>query len=70
MSQFHCLLGAPMPVYRAHFITHANEIFSVRHFDAEHDEAAIMHATEVFRSGIGKGYQVWQEDRLVHSEIF
>jgi hypothetical protein len=57
-----------MVLYRAHFITHADRIFGVSHFDAEHDEAAIAHARQVFRSGIGKGYEIWLDDRLVHAE--
>lgn len=57
-----------MPRYRAHFLTHRNDIFSVAHFEAEHDEAAIAHAAQVFRSRIGKGYEIWHDDRLVHEE--
>jgi hypothetical protein len=59
-----------MALYRAHFLTHGNDIFDVDHFDAEHDEAAINHAVQVFRSGIGKGYEIWHDDRLVHVEIY
>jgi glyoxylase-like metal-dependent hydrolase (beta-lactamase superfamily II) len=57
-----------MGLYRAHFVNHADHIFGVSHFDAEHDEAAIAHARQVFRSGIGKGYEIWHEDRLVHKQ--
>lgn len=60
----------PMPMYRAQFMNHRDEIFGVNHFEAEHDEAAIIHATEVFPSRIGKGYEVWQGARLVHTKTY
>jgi len=59
-----------MAPYRAQHVTHADYIFSVDHFVAEHDQAAIKHAAQVLRSGIGKGYEIWQGDRLVHVENY
>jgi hypothetical protein len=59
-----------MPPYRAHFLTHGDDIFSVEHFEADHDEAAVAFAGRAFRSNIGKGYEIWQDDRLIHVETF
>jgi len=51
-------------------MNHADEIFGVSHFEAEHDEAAIKHASERFPSRIGKGYEIWQSARLVHTKTY
>ena len=59
-----------MRTYRAQFINHADEIFGVSHFEAEHDDAAIKHASDMFASRIGKGYEIWQGARLVHTKQF
>ena len=59
-----------MTSYRAQFLTHADEIFGVAHFEAEDDVAAISYANEKLATGIGKGHQIWEEDRLVHTEIY
>jgi hypothetical protein len=59
-----------MTLYRAHFLDHGGNVFSVEDFHAEHDEAAKSYAAEVFQSTIGKGYEIWQGDRLVHAEDF
>jgi hypothetical protein len=59
-----------MRTYRAHFVNHADEIFGVNHFEAEHDDAAIKHASDMFPSRIGKGYEIWQSARLVHTKEY
>ena len=64
------MLAQPMRTYRAQFMTHADEIFGVSHFEAEHDEAAIKHASERFPTRIGKGYEIWQSARLVHTKTY
>ena len=56
--------------YRIHFLTHGHRAFRVDHFDAEHDEAAKAHASRHYRSGIGKGYEIWEGDRHVHTEVY
>ncbi len=56
--------------YRAHFLTHGDEIFGAAHFDAKDDEVAKAHVSKILSSGIGKGYQIWEENRLVHTEIY
>ena len=59
-----------MAAYRAHFVTHGDKIFSVDHYEAEDDEEARSHTAHVLRSGIGKGYEIWQDERLVHVETY
>ena len=59
-----------MALYCAHFLNHGGHIFSVTHFDAEDDEEAKAHAAKRFQSTIGKGYEIWHENRLVHAEDY
>jgi hypothetical protein len=53
--------------YEARFITDSDQVFGVEKFDAHHDDHAIAYAKRLFASGIGKGYQIWQGDRHVHT---
>ena len=59
-----------MSKYRAHFLNHGNSVWRVEHFIAEYDGAAKLHAARNFRSGIGKGYEIWDGERLVHTEVY
>ena len=59
-----------MPLYRAQFFDHRDDIFGVSHFEAEHDKAALKQVSELFPSPIGKGYEVWQGIRLVHTKTY
>lgn len=59
-----------VPRYSAYFIDHAGNIFSREYFEASDDERAVFYARVVFQSGIGKGFEVWQGDRHLHTEIF
>ena len=59
-----------MPLYEARFFTHGNQIFGSANFTAAHDDAAKEHANKHLRSGIGKGHQIWEGERLVHTEIY
>lgn len=59
-----------MRKYRAHFLTHGDKVFGVAHFEATDDELAKVHASKTLSSGIGKGYQIWEDNRLVHTETY
>jgi hypothetical protein len=59
-----------MGAYRAQFFTHSDEIFGLAHFAADDDEGAISYANEKLATGIGKGHQIWEGDRLVHTELY
>lgn len=56
-----------MVLYRALFVNHAGDVFSVADFEAEHDDAAILYAKRFYVCGIGKGFEIWQGDRLIHA---
>ncbi len=56
--------------YRAQFLTHGGKIFRVESLRAEDDDAAITRAKQEFRSGIGMGYEIWNGDRHVHTELY
>lgn len=62
---------ACMAPYEARFITHGGRVFGTERFEAPSDEDAIAHAARVFvASAIGKGYQIWNKDRLIHTVLF
>jgi len=57
-------------IYRIVLVNHADVVFSSREINADDDNAARTRARTEFRSGIGKGYQIWDGDRLVHSQVY
>jgi len=57
-----------MTLYRVHFLDHAGRIFGADEMDCAHDTEAVERAREIHRHGIGKGYEIWQADRHVHTE--
>ena len=59
-----------MAQYRARFVTHGDRVFGTEHFEAASDAHAIEHARQRYRSGIGKGYEIWDGDRRVHTEVY
>ena len=59
-----------MMLYEARFITHGDRVFGTERFEAQSDAHAIERSRGLFTSSIGKGFQLWQEDRLVHTELF
>jgi hypothetical protein len=59
-----------MLVYEAKFLTHSNTVFSTVRFRAVHDEAAMKHVNVALRTSIGKGHEIWQDNRLIHQETY
>jgi hypothetical protein len=59
-----------MPMYHAKFPIHNNTVFSTEQFHAVDDEAAIIHVNVALRTSIGKGHEIWQDNRLVHHETY
>jgi hypothetical protein len=55
-----------MPQYRVHFVDHGERVFDTTVVEHDTDEAAIEHARRLDVPSIGAGFDVWQEDRLVH----
>ena len=58
-----------MMQYQCRFLTHSNEVFSRVVFDANSDEEAIRRALTVYRNGVGKGFELWTADHLLHSYV-
>jgi hypothetical protein len=57
-------------LYRAHFFSHAGDRFGSEQFRAADDQQAIEHARRNLRSPWGKGHEIWQDNRIVHREIY
>lgn len=57
-----------MPLYRVHFLDHGGRIFGADEMECAHDDEAIERARQVHRHGIGKGYEIWQAERHIHTE--
>lgn len=53
-----------MKLYGVHFLTHGDNVFAVDWVRAENDEAAKKQA-DGLRTRFGKGYEIWDNDRLV-----
>ena len=55
--------------YRLDFLTHANRVYHSTEIQARDDEDARTQAKRL-KTRIGKGYNIWDGDRAVHSEIY
>jgi hypothetical protein len=64
------LIDGLMAKYLVHFLNHGNSVWRVEHFIALNDKAATEHTSQVYRSSVGKGYEIWEGDRLVHTEVY
>ena len=55
-----------MPRYRVHFVDHGDNIYSTEHLEHDSDQAAIEEAHRRNVPAIGAGFDIWEDDRLVH----
>lgn len=55
-----------MAPYRVDFVDHGNNVYEARVVNRDDDESAIAEAHLMNVPGIGAGFDLWQEDRLVH----
>lgn len=55
-----------MAIYRIHFVDHGNRSFAVHELDCALDDEAVAGAHKLDVPFIGAGFDVWQDDRLVH----
>ena len=55
-----------MAIYHVHFVDHGDNIYLTRHIEHADDEAAIDAAHRINARSIGAGFEVWEDDRLVH----
>lgn len=51
--------------YHVIYLTHGDDVYGHTSFDASNDEAAKEHARQFLRSPFGKGYEIWQGERLI-----
>ena len=58
-----------MQKFRLYFLDHGGHVFGIDEMRAKDDEAAIQIARAIFKSGIGAGYDIWNNDRHVHLEM-
>lgn len=57
-------------LYRIDLVNHADLVFSSHYVKADGDDDVRSRARREFRCGIGKGYRIWDGDRLVHTEVY
>jgi hypothetical protein len=57
-----------MSRYRIRFIDHSGRAFGTEEMMCASDTAAIEEASRIHRHGIGKGYEIWDGERLVYRE--
>jgi hypothetical protein len=55
-----------MPIYRVHFVDHGGNVYSTEHIEHDSDEQAIEAAHRLNVPSIGAGFEVWEDERLVH----
>ena len=58
-----------MSTYRVRFLNHGERVFATENFEAGSDQHAIELARSRYRTGIGKGYEIWRGDLHIHTEI-
>jgi len=56
-----------MALYCVHFLDHGNNIYATHHVEHDDDEAAIAAAYRLnIMPHLGSGFEVWEDERLVH----
>lgn len=59
-----------MLLYRACFVTHANQQFGLEYFEAPDDETAIDYAHRNLQSPWGKGHEIWRDGHLIYTDVY
>lgn len=55
-----------MQIYRVHFVDHGGNVYSTERIENDSDEEAIKAAHRLDVPSIGAGFDVWEDERLVH----
>ncbi len=55
-----------MALYRLHFVDHGDNVYATHYLDHDTDEDAIEAARRMNARSIGAGFEVWDDERLVH----
>jgi hypothetical protein len=59
-----------MQEYEVRYLTHAGSVYGQERFRAADDHSAVIHARTKLSSPFGKGHEVWNGARRVHSEVY
>jgi len=54
--------------YRVHFVDHGDNIYSTDYVETDQDEKAVAVARRLNVPSIGAGFEVWDDERLVHRQ--
>ena len=57
-----------MARYTIRFVNHGDRVFGTDEMECACDEEIITRARRIHSHGIGKGYEIWEGERRVHSE--
>jgi hypothetical protein len=55
-----------MALYRVHFVDHGDNVYATEYVEHDDDESAIKAAHRLNVPSIGAGFDVWDDERLVH----
>ena len=55
-----------MVLYRLHFVDHGDNVYATEYLEHEDDESAIEAARRMNVPSIGAGFDLWDDERLVH----
>jgi hypothetical protein len=55
-----------MALYRVHFVDHGDNVYATEYLQHDDDESAIEAAHRMNVPSIGAGFDLWDDERLVH----
>jgi len=55
-----------MVLYRLHFVDHGQHVYATYYLTHDNDDEAIEAAHRMNVPAIGAGFDVWDDERLVH----
>ena len=55
-----------MALYRVHFVDHGDNVYATEYVEHEDDASAIEAAHRMNVPSIGAGFDLWDDERLVH----
>jgi hypothetical protein len=58
-----------MVQYVSLFLNHAGDVFGRDWLEAETDSVAVARALTIYRNGVGKGFELWRDGRLIHAHV-
>ncbi len=55
-----------MATFRVHYVDHGGNVYATERFEHDHEQALIEELRHRNAHGIGAGFDLWHEDRLVY----